>query len=129
MEYEFDLEQTILTRVKKAKELRGYKTYKECCEAFNKYYKRDIDNGLVKSLNKDFLFRVFTGKVKFLLSNHRFAKICEFLKVDIDENTTPIKISKAAYMVDELIKQKPELEKQIYSVIQSITNLSKGVNI
>lgn len=123
------LQEIILDKIKEAKIQRGYKTNKKLCEAFNRHFRTDIDNGLVKSLNKDFLFRMFSGQVKFLLSSHRFAKICEFLKISIDETHTPLKISKAAYMVDELIKQKPELEKQIYSVVQSITNLSQGIKV
>lgn len=124
---ELHTESSILKKVKEAKDFRGYQTYKECCDAFNKEYQKDIEKGLVKSLNKDFLYRTFSGKTKFTLSNHRFAKFCEFLKVDTHETHTPLNISKAALMVDELIRQKPELEKQIHSVVRSITNLSKGV--
>lgn len=120
-------EDIVIEKVKNAKELMGYRTNKQLIEAFNKEFKLDIEKKLVKSLNKDFLFRLFSKKIKSPLSNKRFAKICEFLKIDIEETRIDIKFSKAAYMVDELIKEKPELENQIYSVIKSITNLSKGV--
>lgn len=127
---EQNLKELLIKQVKEAKELRGYKTYEQCCEAFNKRYESDINKGLFKQLNKDFLFRVFSSRheeKKFSLSNLRFAKLCEFLKVDLNATQTSLQISEAALMVDELIRQKPELEKQIYSVIKSITNLSKGV--
>lgn len=119
-----------IKEVEIAKELRGYKTYEQCCNAFNEYYEYDISKGLFKELNKDFLFRVFSStheEIKFSLSNPRFVKLCEFLKVDMNATQASLQISEAALMVDELIRQKPELEKQIYSVIKSITNLSKGV--
>lgn len=127
---EQNFKELLIKKVKEAKESRGYKTYEHCCEAFNKRYESDINKGLFKQLNKDFLFRVFSTKnkkMKFSLSNLRFAKLCEFLQVDMNATQTSLQISEAALMVDELIRQKPELEKQIYSVIKSITNLSKGV--
>lgn len=120
----------LVEAVKEAKEVRGLNTYEKCCEAFNRHYKVDIDRGLVKSLNKDFLYRVLSKKkseMKFSISNPRFVKLCEFLGVDMHETQTLHQISKAAFMVDELVKEKPELEKQIYSVVKSIANLSKGV--
>lgn len=123
------MENSIIDKVKEAQKRRGFKSNKEFYNAFNKAYQHDIDNGFVKSLDKDFIYRVFSGKMKHPQFNSRFAKICEFLKVNIAEFNTSSEISQAAFMVDELIRQKPELEKQIYSVIQSITNLSKGVRI
>lgn len=120
----------LVEKVKRAKSLRGYKTYDECCKEFNRRYKFDIENGLIKELNKDFLSRVFAykhGNKNFSISNPRFAKLCEFLNVDMHDTHQQTSISKAALLVDELIKQKPELENQIYFVVESITNLSKGV--
>ena len=50
-----------IKEVETAKELRHYRTYEQCCKAFNEHYKSDIKNGLFKELNKDFLFRVFSS--------------------------------------------------------------------
>lgn len=122
----------LVEAVKEAKELRGFKTYDKCCIAFNDRYHSDIEKGLVKPLNKDFLYRVLSKKkseIKFSISNPRFVKLCEFLGVDMKETQISHKISEVAFMVDELVKEKPELEKEIFSVIKSIRNLSKGVKV
>ncbi|MPQ77161.1 hypothetical protein [Hydrogenovibrio sp. JE_KL2] len=117
----------IVRRIKVAKDSKGFNTYEKLCIAFNKQYKQEIDNGLVKPLNKDFVFRVLTTET-FSLNNLRFAKLCEFLAVETHIQHQPSDISHAALLVDELVKQHPELSQQIDSVIESIANLSKGVS-
>jgi hypothetical protein len=111
------------SRVQKTLSDRGFRTYKDCYEAFNDYYSEDIDKGLVAELNKDFISRFFNSE-KFSLSNQRFAKFCEFLKIDMGITHTPQTISKTALRIDELLKQRPDLEKHINSVVTSMTEIS-----
>lgn len=118
--------QMLTKQVEEVRISRGYRTYEQCCLAFNKFYEADIEKGSVKSLNKDFLYRVF-NKQNFSISNPRFLKLCEFLKFKIDVVEVPIKISNAALMIDELLKQRPELEEQVNTVIKSIVMISKRV--
>jgi len=113
----------IRTRVQKALSDRGFRTHKDFYEAFNDYYSEDINKGLVTELNKDFISRFFNSE-KFSLSNPRFAKLCEFLKIDIDIKNTTQTISKTALRIDELLKQRPDLEKHINSVVISMTEIS-----
>ena len=110
-------------RVKKALSDRGFRTHKDCYEAFNDFYSKDINKGLVTELNKDFISRFFNSE-KFSLSNQRFVKFCEFLKIDMEITHIPQTISKTALRIDELLKQRPDLEKHINSVVTSMTEIS-----
>lgn len=105
---------------------RSY-TYDECSKAFNIEFGKDIKAERIKPLNKDLLYRI--KKNNYSLASTRVAKLCDFLNIDELKKVSDTYLEKEAYMVNDLIKEKPELKPQINSLIQNIINLTKGMPI
>ena len=75
----------------------------ECCKAFNNRYSEEIDSGLVRNLNKDFLSRVTRNDFK--VCSRRILKLCEFLQIKApDKQSDPLQV---------LTEQISEFEKKV----------------
>ena len=55
-------------------------TLEECCNDFNIKYSDEIEAGITKPLNKDFLSRV--KREAFRVYSPRISKLCEFLEIE-----------------------------------------------
>lgn len=68
----------ISKRVQRRMQEKGL-TLSKCCDAFNTIYHREIEEGSIRPLNKDFLSRV--GRNAFRVCSPRILKLCEFLEI------------------------------------------------
>lgn len=97
-------------------------TLETCAAAFNSKYKVEIDKGLKAAMNKDFIQRVKTKDFKVV--SKRVEDLCKFLGVDpyVNQETKRC-FEKEFAQVEQVIKQRPELEPKIKQLLHSITEI------
>lgn len=115
------IKKEIRDRIFNAMKQRGF-TYEQCCQSFNSLHKEDINKHGLRQMNKDLLYRI--KKENFSPSNIRIVKLCEFLHIDVVNMRNTFDLSKEALRVDELVKERPYLQKEIGCFIDNLIDIT-----
>jgi hypothetical protein len=99
-------------------------TLRECVALYNQCYAKDIFNGKKTPLNKDFIQRLRSGKCKIVST--RVLGLCTFLDVNPYADELPGSVTREIRSLENLIRQRPELEKHLVNLIKSLGNLAKS---
>lgn len=98
-------------------------TLSGCVDAFYRRYQTQISEGTKLAMNKDFLCRVRNNDFKVV--SKRVLDLCEFLEINpYEEVREPTCFKREFEKVERVVKQRPELEPKIKSILQSITEIA-----
>lgn len=99
-------------------------TLRECVSLYNQAYEKDISAGKKTPLNKDFIQRLRSGKCKVV--SLRVLQLCSFLDIDPYERVLSGAVTRELEYLENLIQQKPELEKHLVSLVRGLGELAKS---
>ncbi|MHC3137907.1 hypothetical protein ACWPO0_19135 [Acinetobacter nosocomialis] len=95
---------------------------RDVCNRFNLLNKNEIDLGLVKPLNKDFLLRIKNSDFKVV--NRRVLDLCDFLKIGINQKILSRTSMTAEFQnLERIALEHPSLEQKLKSLLAEVNDL------
>ncbi len=112
----------ISRRIKQELDNRKW-TLERCCYEYNLLFSKEIDAKKVTSLNKDFLSRV-SREGGFKVLSERIAKICEFLTIDIENESRAKLLSEEIKSFQEEVLTNKKMERNYKTLTEFLTEIS-----
>lgn len=95
---------------------------RDVCNTFNLLKKNEINLGLVKPLNKDFLLRIKNSDFKVV--NRRVLDLCEFLKIGVNQKILSRTSMTAEFQnLERIALEHPSLEQKLKSLLAEVNDL------
>lgn len=95
---------------------------RDVCNRFNLLNKNEIDLGLVKPLNKDFLLRIKNSDFKVV--NRRVLDLCDFLKIGVNQKILSRTSMTAEFQnLERIALEHPSLEQKLKSLLAEVNDL------
>jgi len=95
---------------------------RDVCNTFNLLKKDEINLGLVKPLNKDFLLRIKNSDFKVV--NRRVLDLCEFLKIGVNQKILSRTSMTAEFQnLERIALEHPSLEQKLKSLLAEVNDL------
>ncbi|EOQ73996.1 MULTISPECIES: hypothetical protein [Acinetobacter calcoaceticus/baumannii complex] len=95
---------------------------RDVCNKFNLLKKDEINLGLVKPLNKDFLLRIKNSDFKVV--NRRVLDLCEFLKIGVNQKILSRTSMTAEFQnLERIALEHPSLEQKLKSLLAEVNDL------
>jgi hypothetical protein len=95
---------------------------RDVCNRFNLLKKDEINLGLVKPLNKDFLLRIKNSDFKVV--NRRVLDLCEFLKIGVNQKILSRTSMTAEFQnLERIALEHPSLEQKLKSLLAEVNDL------
>lgn len=94
-----------------------------CCEAFNKANAEKISRSEILAIDKDFVQRI--RRNKFQVVTTRVSDLCDFLKIDIREESNLVNhpFLKEFHVLEEVVKHNPKLEKKLRTLLSNVAEV------
>lgn len=97
-----------------------------CCKHFNNRYLKEINQGEIKPLNKDFLSRVTRNDFK--VWSGRISKLCEFLKIQEKKGTSIDPLNLLSNQIKDFEEQMNS-DKEFRKKYSAVFNFLAGLNL
>ncbi|MEO4092641.1 hypothetical protein ABH307_11385 [Acinetobacter pittii] len=95
---------------------------RDVCNTFNLLKKDEINLGLVKPLNKDFLLRIKNSDFKVV--NRRVLDLCDFLKIGVNQKILSRTSMTAEFQnLERIALEHPSLEQKLKSLLAEVNDL------
>jgi len=95
---------------------------RDVCNRFNLLNKNEINLGLVKPLNKDFLLRIKNSDFKVV--NRRVLDLCDFLKIGVNQKILSRTSMTAEFQnLERIALEHPSLEQKLKSLLAEVNDL------
>ncbi|MCU4423201.1 hypothetical protein [Acinetobacter sp. WU_MDCI_Abxb74] len=95
---------------------------RDVCNKFNLLKKNEINLGLVKPLNKDFLLRIKNSDFKVV--NRRVLDLCDFLKIGVNQKILSRTSMTAEFQnLERIALEHPSLEQKLKSLLAEVNDL------
>lgn len=96
-----------------------------CCDRYNVSSRKEIEEGVMKPLDKDFLQRIRSNNFKVV--SPRVVHLCAFLDIDIDMNSEyqmePLLLESEYLRLDNVLLINPELIPHVRLLINNVTTI------
>ncbi|MES2013994.1 MAG: hypothetical protein V4445_09590 [Pseudomonadota bacterium] len=108
--------------VNNAIETNGW-SVRHCCDAFNREHALQIARSEFLAMDKDFIQRVRNNK--FQVVTTRVSNLCDFLKVDIREQSNPVNhpFIKEFHVLENVVRQNPKLEHKLRALLSNVADV------